>query len=159
MHTSYLFKSILMASIAAFFSCIVINNVTDPYINWWGIKHIFSMDTTLDSSRIMWRAITNPSLQKLFYFLIVMWEVMTAVLCWLGAFEFIMAKFQRPIKKANPFQCAQAGLLAGFLLYWVGFIVIAGEWFSMYLSPTWNFQMKAGMYAGIMLLSMIIIRL
>jgi predicted small integral membrane protein len=33
---------------------------------------------------------------------------------------------------------ARAGLLLGFILWFVGFVVIGGEWFFMWQSSDWN---------------------
>jgi predicted small integral membrane protein len=39
----------------------------------------------------------------------------------------------------------------GFLLYGVGFLVIASEWLAMWQSQTWNAQPKAGMFTTVLL--------
>ena len=41
---------------------------------------------------------------------------------------------------------AVAGLTMGLLLYVVGFLVIAGEWFAMWQSETWNGQPAASRF-------------
>lgn len=38
------------------------------------------------------------------------------------------------------------GLTMGALLYGLGFIVIGGEWFAMWQSPTWNGQPAAARF-------------
>ncbi len=35
------------------------------------------------------------------------------------------------------------GVLAGFLVWFLGFTVIGGEWFAMWQSPRWNGQEPA----------------
>ena len=39
----------------------------------------------------------------------------------------------------------------GFLLYGVGFLVVASEWFAMWQSQVWNAQPKAGMFTTVLL--------
>jgi predicted small integral membrane protein len=51
------------------------------------------------------------------------------------------------------------GLFLGFILYMVGFIVVGGEWFSMWQSSTWNAQETAGLFASLIMLVMIFLGL
>jgi predicted small integral membrane protein len=41
---------------------------------------------------------------------------------------------------------AIVGLTMGLFLYAVGFLVVAGEWFAMWQSHTWNGQATAGIF-------------
>jgi predicted small integral membrane protein len=50
------------------------------------------------------------------------------------------------------------GLFMGFLLYMIGFIVVGGEWFSMWQSSTWNGQMKAGLFISLIMFVMLFIK-
>jgi predicted small integral membrane protein len=43
---------------------------------------------------------------------------------------------------------AIGGLAAGFGLFFVGFLVVGGEWFQMWQSQTWNGQEAAFRFAA-----------
>jgi len=48
-------------------------------------------------------------------------------------------------------------LFIGFTLYFVGFLIIAGEWFAMWQSSEWNAQKPAGLFASLLILMMLLI--
>jgi predicted small integral membrane protein len=119
----------------------VADNLMDYGSNWQFVQHVLSMDTTFPNSKLHWRAITDPVIQQVVYWLIIATQFATAALLWLGAL-CLLAK----IRAAN-FMLAKtlavAGLTLGLLLYVVGFVTIGGEWFAMWQSVTWNGQAKA----------------
>ena len=96
------------------------------------------MDTIFPHSKIGYRAITNPALHHLAYALIIATETLTAVLCWIGAWR-LFAQLRSGVAAFNRAKAfAIAGLLMGLLVWQVGFMTIAGEWFGMWMSQTWN---------------------
>jgi predicted small integral membrane protein len=73
--------------------------------------------------------------------LIIAWEWPTCVLLTVGALALLI-RLRAPaaiFKRAKTW--AVTGLMAGFLLY--GFLVVAGEYFAMWQSQTWNGQAAA----------------
>jgi predicted small integral membrane protein len=131
-------KTVLVAAIALHASLVVFGNVTDYTINFSFVRNVMSMDTILPSSTIGYRAITVPALHHAAYAMIIAAEFLTAILCWIGAVRLIGAlrSSGTAFNSAKPF--AVAGLLMGLLVWQVGFITIGGEWFGMWMSPTWN---------------------
>jgi predicted small integral membrane protein len=131
-------KAATVAAIALFASLVTFGNLTDYDTNLAFIQHVLSMDTIFPSSRISYRAITNPTLQEMAYAVIIAGEAMTAVLCWIG----VAALVRRLHADAGTFNRAKSvaivGLTVGFLLWHVGFMVIGGEWFGMWESQHWN---------------------
>ena len=131
-------KAATVAAIALFASVVTFGNLTDYDTNLAFVRHVLSMDTIFPSSKIGYRAITNPTLQELAYALIIAAEAATAVLCWVGA----VALARRLHADAGTFNRAKTlavvGLTLGFLLWYVGFMVIGGEWFGMWESQHWN---------------------
>jgi predicted small integral membrane protein len=119
-------------------SLVAFGNITDYGINFEFVRHVLSMDDIKANSGISYRAIASPALHHAAYALIIAAEVLTAVLCWLGAWRL----FGQVRSSAAAFNrsktYAVAGLLAGLLLWQVGFITIAGEWFGMWMSRHWN---------------------
>lgn len=96
-----------------------------------------SMDTTFPENRLLWRAISNPYLHHVAYWVIIATEIVTAVLLWRGALFLVLSR-----NNATAFtrakEIATAGYLLGLALWLGGFIVIGGEWFAMWQSSTWN---------------------
>lgn len=141
-------KAGMVASIALFFSIVAFDNMIDYQSNWVFIQHIMSMDTVENTNLVKWRAITNPVMQGSAYALIIFWQVCAAVLCWAGSIR---------ISTKNDKRAAYAGLFMAFLLYMVGFIVIAGEWFGAWMSK-YNPQMTAGLFLSCIMFVMIFLQ-
>lgn len=141
MITIRLCKISLVAAMALFFTFVAFGNLTDYESNWQFVRHVLSMDTTFPDSALHWRAITDPRLQAIGYWLIIATEILTAVVLWLGVLRLLRSVRSTQFGQAKAL--AAAGLTLGILLYAVGFIVIGGEWFAMWQSDTWNGQEKS----------------
>jgi len=148
-------KTAMVASIAFFFTLAAFNNVIAFSNNYTALQHVLSMDTTFQAPELMQRAITHPAIQLAAYYLIVFWESMTALLCWIGVIQLLRAINKNSATFLKAKNMAFIGLFAGFLLYMVGFMVIAGEWFCMWQSPTWNAQPTAGLFVTLIMLVML----
>ena len=102
-----------------------------------------SMDTTFPGNALMYRSITSPLLWQIFYALIIAAEGVTGVLFFAGAIRL----FQVRNEPAEMFNQAKiytiAACLLAFLVWFFGFMVVAGEWFAMWQSTTWNGQEAA----------------
>jgi predicted small integral membrane protein len=136
-------KAILCLPLSLFGLLVAADNVVDYGTNYAFVQHVFSMDTTFPGNALMGRAITNPAVWKLGYGAIIVGEALTG-LCFLAAALTLMANLREP-----PAQFAQAKTWAvvagtvGFLVWFLGFAVIGGEWFQMWQSSTWNGQEPA----------------
>jgi predicted small integral membrane protein len=141
-------KILMVASIGLLATVIVVNNLTDYDANFQYIQHVLSMDTVLPSSQLTWRAITSPALQQITYGLIIATEAAIAGLCLGGAGRL----FQHLGSDGATFNRAKSlatyGLTLAFLFWFVGFMVIAGEWFTMWQSADWNGQQPAFRFIG-----------
>lgn len=144
----------LVAAVALFFTLVAVGNIVDYGSNFAFVQHVLTMDTTFQSPALMGRAIREPWVHHAAYWLIIGWQVLTALLCWTGAWALWRAR-----GSAADFAAAKgtavAGLTAGFLLYAVGFVVVGGEWFAMWQSQIWNGQRTAHIFftfIGIVLL-------
>ena len=136
----------LVAAVAAFFTLVAFGNVTDYGANWQFVTHVLSMDTTFRDPDVMWRAVTDPTLQRIAYGLIIAWQASTALLLWVGVTRLLRAIGGDPDEFAEARTVAIAGLTMGLLLYAVGFLVVAGEWFAMWQSHDWNGQASAAIF-------------
>lgn len=133
-------KIVLVAAIACFFTIVVFNNITDYGTNFAFVQHVLLMDTIFPDSTLTWRAITQPVLHHLVYGSIIVWEAMTAALCWIGVWRLS----QNLNAEAADFHAAKSyvvlGLTASGVLWLLAFFCIGGEWFAMWQSPVWNGQ-------------------
>jgi predicted small integral membrane protein len=129
-------KIIVTFTVAFMFSFIAFNNITDYHTNLEWIQGILDMQT-ISSKHLQWRAITNPTLQHVAYLSVIAWEVLTAIVCWVGTFRMLRAND----KKGK--LIATAGLTMGFLLFMIGFVIIAGEWFYLWDSTFRSMHSKS----------------
>src|SRR5277367_2083773 len=84
-------KTSLVFGVAIYYAFLVFNNVTDYDSNYQFVRHVLMMDTTFPGNRGMWRAIPSPWVHLAFYFSIIAWEIVTALLCWIGVYKLLRA--------------------------------------------------------------------
>lgn len=141
-------KLSLVAAIGLLALIIVVNNITDYNANFRYIQHVLSMDTVFPDNQLTWRAIRSPALQKAAYGAIIATESTIALLCLVGAGQLL----QRRQALGHQFNQAKAtaiyGLTLAFLFWFVGFMVLGGEWFAMWQSVDWNGQQPAFRFIG-----------
>src|SRR6266404_1672992 len=124
-------KILLVASVALFYTLVVLNNTTDYESNYQFVRHVMMMDSTFPGNHGMWRAINGPALHTAFYLGIITWEAATMLLCWWGSirlFRALPGSASDFHKAKNP---AFAALTLGLLMWMVAFLSIGGEWFLM----------------------------
>ncbi|HRO50695.1 MAG TPA: DUF2165 domain-containing protein [Hyphomicrobium sp.] len=157
--TVRLSKALLTFSAGIFALLVGLDNLLDYQANLVFVQHVLSMDTTFPESTLRWRAVTSPWLQHAAYWLIIAAEIGTGILCLAGAWRMFSARKG----DARAFEAAKAlavaGLTVGFLLYFLGFLVIGGEWFKMWQSQTWNAQAAAFRFAACFALVLIFVAL
>ena len=142
MKTIHILKAAMVCAVGAWALLIAFGNVVDYDSNWHFVQHVLSMDTVFADNSLKYRAITNPTLQALGYGSIIAVEWAMGALCIFGAWRLFAASGDRPrfVAAKTP---AAMGLVLVFLLYFVGFVAIGGEWFCSWQSEVWNGQMKA----------------
>lgn len=131
-------KIVLVMAIAFFATLVVIGNITDYQTNFKFVYHVLRMDTVFPDAGIKYRQINSPTLVYGSYLFIILLELITAGLCWLGSLTLL-----KNIKKSSAIfnhkkWIAITGLTIGFLVWQVGFMSIGGEWFGMWMSRQWN---------------------
>ena len=136
---SRLIKIFFSGSVALFMCLVCFNNLTEYDSQFQFVQVIARMEDTFSGMK-SWRSISSSFVLHIFFILIVVWEIMTAVLMLLGTFKMIN-KFK---DTAPAFKSAKKytalGLSFGVLLWFTVFIAIAGEWFLMWQSKNWNAQ-------------------
>ena len=148
---------LLIAGIGCLALVIAFNNVVDYQSNFLFVQHVMSMDTVFPDNAVKYRAITEPLLHTLAYTFIILWEFVIAILCLLGALQLLKHVKSDALIFNKAKSLSILGLSAGFALWFFGFMVVGGEWFCMWQSPTWNGQESAFRFAVCILLVLIYI--
>ena len=78
-------KVAMIGSLAAYTFIVAYGNVVDYGSNYEFVRHVLSMDTTFPGNALSHRAITNESVWRVAYALIIAMEGLTALLLALGA--------------------------------------------------------------------------
>jgi predicted small integral membrane protein len=136
-------KVALVFSVALFYTLVVFGNVTDYDANYQFVRHVLMMDSIFPGDHRMWRAMNQPTVHTLSYLSIIVWEGVTAILCWAGGLRLARALRSDAAAFHRAKSLAIGGLVVGMLLWLVAFITIGGEWFMMWQSRTWNGQEAA----------------
>ena len=153
-------KSILSLSLGLFGMLVAFDNVVAYDLNWQFVRHVLSLDSMepfFNNVAIQQRAITDMLSQKIVYGLIIAGECLFGVLCALGGLLMLLGMFKTD--RSYPTYgkiLTTLGCLIGILIWYTGFAVIGGEYFSMWAN-TWNGQMKAYTFSGFILLSLLFI--
>jgi predicted small integral membrane protein len=149
-------KSALAACAALYALLAGVGNVTDYAANFPFVQHVLMMDTTFQHAGVMWRAIDQPAVHHAVFALIIIVEFTVGVVTGLGAVRMFASR-----RDARRFAAAKSlaasGLLLGVLLWFGGFLVVAGEWFMMWQSERFNAQQAAFQYAAVFLLVLAIV--
>lgn len=135
--------AVLVALNGLYILLVAFGNITDFGTNQAFVHHVLAMDTTnfgappgteLDPD-VMWRAITNTTVQNIAYIGLIVWESAT-VLVLVAAIVFWIRERDTGYRVARAL--STIGLLMLLLLFTGGFIAIGGEWFQMWKSTAWN---------------------
>lgn len=136
-------KIALVLAVSGFFLLIAWNNVADYDSNFTYIQHVLSMDTVLPESLLQWRAIHSLALQHVCYRALIVSELSIGLTCLVGAYQLWANLGATGTVFDQQKAIAILGLTLGILLWFVGFMVIGGEWFVMWQSEQWNGQQPA----------------
>jgi predicted small integral membrane protein len=147
-----LIKIVLVAGVALFLTLAVLGNVMMSDVAIGAVKTAVGMETTFKHPAVMWRAITNPVWVYVIFGCIVLSEAIAAVLCWTGTFRLWAARKDSAafVRAAGT---ARIGLGVTAALYFLGWLVIASEWFEMWQSQQLNVLPDAfRIFAAVMLI-------
>ena len=133
-------KVLIALSLAAFCLLVAFDNVTDPQANYTFVSHVMRMDTIFPDSTIMYRSVTDPVWWTICYSLIIATQFVCGGLFLAGAVQMWRARSAAGAAFERAKTYAIGGCLLAFLLWFFVFMVIAGEWFAMWQSKTYNAQ-------------------
>jgi predicted small integral membrane protein len=136
-------KIFMTGGIALLCVLIVAGNIHDPGTNYLFVQHVFSMDTISPASAMAEHALPIPLIWRIGFWTIVAGEALTAVLFAMATVELFRSQKSSPrdFHRAKRFVFAGAG--CGFLVWFVAFLAVGGEWFAMWQSQVWNGQQAA----------------
>jgi predicted small integral membrane protein len=144
-------KIAMIAALAAFAAIVTWDNIFDYGTNYEFVKHVLSMDTTFPGNKLMGRAITDERFWAAGYAAIISAEGLTALLLAIGAL-MLLVRLRAPAEVFNRAKTwAVAGMTVGFGVWFFGFLVVAGEYFAMWQSRTWNGQEGAFRFTTVIL--------
>lgn len=133
-------KIVMVFGLALFGLLVAVDNIVDYPSNLAFVEHVLSMDTVFPDNTLKWRAVTTPLMYNVAYIGIIIAELLMG-LCFLACAAKLLARVRAP---APVFHRAKAlgvaGATLGFATWFVGFMVVGGEWFSMWQSQQWNGQ-------------------
>ncbi|HKN27537.1 MAG TPA: DUF2165 domain-containing protein [Roseiarcus sp.] len=136
-------KIFMTGGVAVLCAFITAGNIHDPGSNLLFVQHVFSMDTIIPASAMADHAIPIPLLWRIAFWLIVAGEALTTVLFMLGTFELFRARSSKAADFHRAKRFVFAGAACGFLVWFIGFLAVGGEWFAMWQSQVWNGQQAA----------------
>jgi predicted small integral membrane protein len=143
-------SKIALVAAAGLFSLLVgYNNIVDYGSNFVFLQHVVTMDTTFPDNAVRAdRAILDPQLHRTIYWIIIAAELLVGAICLSGALRLLAAVTSPPERFNAAKSLAVVGLAGGMLFWFLGFIVVGGEWFQMWQSQMWNGQESAFRFVG-----------
>jgi predicted small integral membrane protein len=136
-------KVVMVGSLAVFAFILAFDNVTDYVTNFEFVRHVLSMDTTFPENALLYRRITSSALWNLAYWLIILGEGLTSLSLALAAIGLMRRLRSNGAEFDRAKRFVFTGSAIGFLVWFFGFMVVAGEWFAMWESRSWNGQEAA----------------
>jgi predicted small integral membrane protein len=101
------------------------------------------MDTTFPNNALLYRSIGQPPLWHLAYLTIIAAEGVTCLLLVIGAAALLRTLRATGAEFDDAKRYTIIGGTLAFLVWFVGFAIVGGEWFAMWQSKLWNGQEPA----------------
>ena len=131
-------KATLVLSVGLFAAVVAWGNLTDFDTNYVFVQHVLRMDTLEPASKLKTRAILSERAARIFYWGVIVIEILIAVCCCAGSVILFANTFSDAAAFHEAKKLAIIGLALGLGLWFIGFQVVAGEWFAMWMSKEWN---------------------
>jgi predicted small integral membrane protein len=136
-------KAIMVASLALFALHVTFDNLTDYDTNYAFVRHVLSMDTTFPGNALLYRRITSPALWQAGYALIIAGEGLTGIALAVATISLARHLRSDGARFNRAKRLTIIGAAIGFLVWFFGFMVVGGEWYSMWQSLMWSGQEAA----------------
>ncbi|MEM1130137.1 MAG: DUF2165 domain-containing protein [Pseudomonadota bacterium] len=151
-------KAVIAISIGVFGLLTGLTNIVDYDSNWGFVQQVMGMQgfpDWFDKGPIADRAIASEPLQRLAYSGIIIGELLTGLLFMIGGILLTVSVW-RPAPSILGKALAVSGGIVAMLVWYLGFSVIASEWFGMWASVP-NAPEKAYTFATFILLAVVYI--
>lgn len=122
---------------ALYFLLVAFDNLTNPGSNWEFVKGVLSGDGMPEGNGFEWREIHATWFAAVVYAVIIAGETAAGALLLHGGVCGLLRR-ARPAAWDRAQRSVLAGGLVGLLIFFLGFTVIGGNWFAMYLNDKWN---------------------
>lgn len=143
MYITRIAKIVMVACLAVFCVLVVFSSLQDYQSNFLFVKYVMTMETTFPGNSLMYRAVTSPELWHTTYALIMLGQAIAGLLFLGGAIRLFLVRREPGAVFDKAKGLTVTGALVAFLVWFFVFMVIAGEWFVMWQSQTWNGQEAA----------------
>ena len=130
-------KTVMVFGMALFLTLAALGNITMSDGAFGAVSTAVNMQGTFQHPNAMWRAIESPALVWVSLCVIVIFEILGAVLCWMGTVKMWQGRNSTEAFKAAK-EKAMLGLGVTACLYFIGFLVIAQEFFLMWQNSQLN---------------------
>jgi predicted small integral membrane protein len=120
-----------------------IESATDYDTNYAFVRHVLSMDTTFPGNALLYRRIFSPALWQAVCALIIAGEGLTGIALAVATISLVRHLRSDGVRFNGAKRFTIIGASLGFLVWFFGFMVVGGEWYSMWQSPMWNGQEAA----------------
>jgi predicted small integral membrane protein len=135
-------KAILVFSVGILGLTIVFNNTTDYGTNFEYVRHVLGMDAQrpelAEVSRINYRAIPWTWVHHVGYVFIILLEAVLTVTCLVSSVKMALAARKDDATYDRAKRLGVVGCTIAFIIWFLGFQAIAGEWFAMWMNDSWN---------------------
>ncbi|MGB0622026.1 MAG: DUF2165 family protein [Myxococcota bacterium] len=139
--TARLSASLLVLMVASYYLVVAFSNVTNPTnpqgSNWPFVQGVLSGEGLPEGHGFEWRFVDAVWLQGLGYVLIILAETLTGSLLAFAGYRGIR-EYRDPVRWSRAQRETYLGGTLGLALFLLGFIVIGGNWFLMYLNARFN---------------------
>lgn len=133
--------SIFVLMVALYYLVVGFDNITNPTnpnaSNWPFVQGVLSGEGVPADSGFEWRFIDATWFQALAYIGVMVTETVTGILLLIGGIAGLRGSRTCP-RWGNAQKWTYAGGILGLAVFFLGFMVIGGNWFIMYLNSKWN---------------------
>lgn len=139
-------KIVMTGGLAVWVGLVALGNITDYNANLPTVQSVMAMDRVSTDTTLRWRAVTHPTAQRAAFAAITIGQALTA-LAFLAAAALMAANLRASsvrFKRAKAWTAVAVSL--GFVVWFLGFAVIASEWFLMWQAGRSTIQIKVFLF-------------
>jgi predicted small integral membrane protein len=151
--------SLLILMVAAYYLVVGFDNITNPInpnaSNWPFVKGVLSGDGVPAESGFEWRFIDATWFQAASYIAVMVLETLTGILLLIAGILGLRASASSG-RWNNAQKLTFLGGFLGLAVFFLGFMVVGGNWFIMYLNSKWN-GLEPAFQNSVMTITMLIL--